>query len=163
MKTPYIVVHQKNVEEFDSLVAALTGIDETRKFYHQGNYRIYDFEAGIYKLFDGSSTPKLISSNQSAYETRSDRELMPFAVVDRADHSEILGLTISISGSSPIALTEDNLPELEYHGHDDLNQERSDYLQRKDNDAGLYSLVVFQKIDGPDRGKRFRSRQIITP
>ena len=151
-RKPFIVVHQENVEEFDSLDDALVGIKETREFYHQGGYGVYDFEGGIYQIIKEDYTPEVKLPNQSEYEQRYDHELKPFAVVDKSDNSELIGTGINIFGKD-VVLTEDNLPQLEYHGFDNLDKARTEFGKRKDNETGLYSVVVFQKVLGPDRKK----------
>lgn len=147
----FIVVHQKDVEEFDSLDDALKGMDETREFYHQGGYRVYDFEGGIYQKVEDGTTPEVRLPNQNEYDNRYDDELKPFAVVDKADNSKLIGVVVNISGIGNVELSEDNLPQLAYHGFDDFNGARAEFEKRKDNEAGLYSLVAFHKVAGPDR------------
>jgi hypothetical protein len=150
-RKPFIVVHQKNVEEFNSLDDALKGMDETRADYYQGGYRFYDFEGGIYQRIEEESTPEVRLPNQSEYESRFDDELKPFAVVDKSDNSKLIGVVVNISGIGNVKLSEDNLPQLAYHGFDAFNEARAEFEKRKDNEAGLYSLAAFQKVAGPDR------------
>jgi hypothetical protein len=150
-RKPFIIVHQKNVEELDSLDDALRGIDETRVDYHQGGYRIYDFEAGIYKKAEDGSTPNVKLSNQTEYDNRFDDELRPFAVVEKHTDTSLIGTTIGFQGKVLEIGKDMGLPETVYHGFDTFNEARADFEKRKDNEAGLYSLVAFHKVAGPDR------------
>ncbi|MDP2924923.1 MAG: hypothetical protein Q8N99_00980 [Nanoarchaeota archaeon] len=147
----FIVVHQKNVEEFDSLDDALQGIDETRKDYHQGPYRVYTFEGGMYQLVVDDFPHQIGLANQNDYETRRNRDLEPFAVVDKADNSKLIGTRVHISGIGTIELTEDNLPQLKYHGFDNPQEAKAEFEKRRNNQAGLYSLVAFHQVLGPER------------
>jgi len=151
IRAPFITVHQQDVTECDSLDDALRDIDESRKDYHQGHYRVYDFEGGIYQQVDEHSAPKVKLTNQNQYNTRRDDKLKPFAVVDKRDNLKLIGTKADISGIGPVVFTEDNLPQLKYRGYDNFVQARMELIKRRDNDAGLYSLIIFQKVIGPDR------------
>ena len=150
-RKPFIVVHQKDVEEFDSLDDALQGTDETREDYHQGGYRVYDFEGGIYQRVEEGSTPEVKLPNQSEYDNRSDDELKPFAVVEKNTDTSLVGTTVGIQGRVLEIGKDIGLPETVYHGFDVLNEARAEFEKRKDNEAGLYSLVAFHKVAGPDK------------
>ncbi len=150
-RKPFIAVHQGDVEEFDRLDDALKGIDGIREHYHRGIYRVYDFEVGIYQIVKEGSIPQVKLPDQSEYAVRDDDELKPFAVVDKADISEVIGMVINIPGIGNVDLSEDNLPQLAYHGFDNFNEARAEFLKRKDNEAGLYSLVAFHKVAGSDK------------
>ena len=149
-RKPFIVVHQENVEECDTLEEALAAIQETQEWYHQGGYRIFDFEGGIYRLVEEGAISIICEENQVEYYKRFDKTLKPFAVVDKLDDKSLIGVTVGFQGRVLEIGKDIGVPETEYHGFGSFWEAKAEFEKRRGNDGGLYSLIIFHKVVGPD-------------
>jgi len=153
-RKPFAVVHQGDAFESDSLEGALNELVEIRLHYHQGGYRNYDFEGGIYKKIDENSDTPVKLPNQAELDQRTEERMKPFAVITRYDDKSLLGTTVTIDDAGPFEIGKDiGLPELKYNGFDTLESARIALAKNRDKEAGLYQLIFFDKHTGPARVK----------
>ncbi len=147
-------MHQGDAFESDSLEGALNELVEVRLHYHQGGYRNYDFEGGIYKKIDENGDTQVKLPNQTEFDQRSEERMKPFAVITRCDDKSLLGTTVTIGDAGPFEIGKDiGLPELKYYGFDTLESARAALVENRNKEAGLYQLIFFDKHPGPARIK----------
>jgi hypothetical protein len=148
-RKPFVVVHQRDAMEFDSLDEAVEGPQATREHYHQGGYRHYPFAGGIYQQVTAPTA--FVLDNAEEHGRRPDKnDLFPYCVIDKNRDERLLGTTISLDGRVLEIGKDIGLPDLEYRGAETF-EGASRQLKRLTAEASAYVLIRYEYHRGPDQ------------